>query len=363
MDHLRVRKGFSEILTLFFVVLLSLLSGCVTSEEPNKFDTSTAFFSDPLTNTMDTIHFRKLNHSEYPYILFDQDSYEILIKVHDTQGMPGNNLSLNLYFQTIEGWYMSKREMLINESSWQLVTNTSGIATIVLIYNQSWSLVCGKGYFGVTSSHLINRTGNSRYIQFNFFNKRISRNTNAFQGLTMIDQVENTSLIEESIRQQPDNNDFLFWQQNPVKGLDNIMINGTTIKGLTTVIINGTTLSKLIQQTSGVHNYYLSFTYLAWALKLPSDNVLYSAVTAAWNNYVKESLSGITNRFDSSGRISSGSFPNNTITEGWLILQVVGYSRQSGPLNGERIYTWQLVLLDGTGQLRWLVSWGTQYYS
>ncbi|UCE12370.1 MAG: hypothetical protein JSV04_09220, partial [Candidatus Heimdallarchaeota archaeon] len=231
MDIFGMIKGFYEILVLFFIVLISLLSGCVIFEEPNSFDPTTAFFSDPLTNAMDTIHFRKLNHSEFPYILFDQDSYEILVKVHDTQGTPGNNLSLNLYFQTIEGWYMSKKVMLINESSRQLVTNTSGIATIALIHNQSWSLVCGKGYFEVTSSHLMNRTGTSPHIQFNFFNKHLSRNTNASQGLTMIDHVENTSLVEESIRQQPDNNDFLIWQQSQdYKG------------GLTTVIINGTTL-------------------------------------------------------------------------------------------------------------------------
>ncbi|MFX1514467.1 MAG: hypothetical protein ACFFCQ_17980, partial [Promethearchaeota archaeon] len=312
------------------------------STESNTGDLNTALFYNPFTLEEGTFRVTKLNHTiDSPSILCHKDRILFCVGVKDQLGIPIKDVSLTLIASCFiwpyyEGDEPDREYLVVNESSRLFVTNTTGIAEIVLNYDQETWRRGVDSFFLVESSLIENKLAVSEIFRLNYLAIRTQRSTNSTGGLDILNQVENSNLIEEVLKKAPPNeNEYL------------AILNGSMgWGGLEATIINSTTINGLEQRVKPSDwNYFQEFTYNGWVMDFSNANLTRSDIESTWNSTYNQSM-----YFDS--WLSSESLSTINISEGWLILQKMEYERFSGPLNGDMIVCRQVVILDNFGQIQ-----------
>ncbi|MHA2109644.1 MAG: hypothetical protein ACW99R_18195, partial [Candidatus Hodarchaeales archaeon] len=191
--------GIRDHYRLLFILstsLILILSGCTQplQNEPKEeilFDLTTASFYNPITNASDSIYVRNLNYSGS--VFHHNDQMEIQAGLRDGKGRPG--ISINITMRVIYTGYdktNTQAKNLTQTLGIRLTTNTSGLAHLILTYNQySWpkSSLSAWGYLEIMSPNLNMTKGTSQGFSFRYYRKRVVRNTTQAGGIAAIEDL------------------------------------------------------------------------------------------------------------------------------------------------------------------------------
>jgi hypothetical protein len=358
----RGKREYNTLLANLSLGLILLLSGCTQfpNNDPDKdsplpphsqplFDLNTASFYNPLTNTSDNFYVRNLNASGSVFL--HENQMEIIVGLRDGKGYPG--IAYNLTLRVIYTWFDQWTEEinLTERLGVTMTTNTSGLAHLIVTYNQySWprSYLSTEGFLEITSPQLNNTVGTSKEWFFRYYYKKIVRNTTAEGGLAAIDYIENSNLIEEAISMGGEENRYINWTKR--------------YYDITRVIINRST----IQYYTEYHGKpRIKITYLAWAIPCDGLNLTYPSIKNEWRTYngSKYALSNINEEYLGNEWLITEPITQVNITAGWLIMQQIKIDAFNMALDAWGVTVYQISLVTTDLQLRWLLSSSEEWVS
>ncbi len=353
-----MNRGSREYYRLLFVLstsLILLLSGCIQlpKKEPEEeivFDLNTASFYNPKTNTSEHIHVKNLNSSGS--FFRHEDQMEIIAGLRDAQGRPGIfiNLTLGIIYSWFSQW--SEEFNLTKKLGLSVTTNASGIAYLLITYNQwSWpkSMAGTWGSLELSSCYLNNTIGRSKEFSFHFYDKKVLRNTTAEGGLAAIENLENSNLIEEARSLAGTENSYVDWTIPSYGGVTRAIINTTSIKYYT--------------EYRGQPR--ISIIYIAWAVPFEEMNYTYLSIRSDWTKYIGTGLNGILEDglSPSYSWLTTGPLAEANITAGWVIFQKIMIDSFSMALDAWGVTVYQISLIATDFQLRWLISRSSEWIS
>ncbi|MFX0208307.1 MAG: hypothetical protein ACFFDT_20150 [Candidatus Hodarchaeota archaeon] len=343
---------FSSIIvgSLLGLVLLLEFSPEIISFEPEEarndesdIDLITAQLFNPYTLDNGSLYVKKLNQTiDSPAIFCHNDRIEFCIGLRSKDGIPIEGIAFTLKMNVLLSKYLPIKEIiLIEETNKLFITNSTGIARTELNYDQeTWRGV--DGIFIAESSEIVDQTAISSVFRLNYLKISLNRNTNSTNGLNILNEVENSNLLEKgAFIASPEENDYLAilngsktwpWE------FESILINTSTINSL----------QNLIKPSNSA--YYQRFIYIGWTLSLSKTNLTFNDIETIWKTVFNQKMDHYY------FQLSSGSLSAVNIIEGWLILQKMKWARVTGNLGGDFISTKQIVILDNLGQIVWLFS-------
>jgi hypothetical protein len=346
-------RDYYKLLFILSTSLILILSGCTQplqnepKQEPKEeilFDLTTASFYNPMTNTSDRIYVRNLNYSGS--VFHHNDQMEISVGLRDGKGRPG--IAINITMRVIYTWIdktTTQAKNLTQTLGIRLTTNTSGLAHLTFTYNQySWpkSSLSAWGYLEITSPNLNNTKGTSQGFSFSYYRKIVVRNTTQVGGITAIEKLENSSLIEEAGRIEGTGNSYV-----SLTNIDDYVLRGT--------IINKTTIDYFTEYTGGPR---IEITYYAWAIPIQDTNLTYLTIKNTWRTYIDPRFGGIyEEELDPSWSWRTTSpLSEVNFTNGWLICQEIMIDVFTYALDAWGVTVYQISLLTLDLELQWLIS-------